>query len=301
MELTVLGTSSALPTSERYPSAHVLNVHERFFLIDCGEGTQIQIRRNKLRFSKINDIFISHLHGDHVFGIFGLLSTFSLMGRKSKIRMYAPEAFERILKMHFESFEIKLDYEIEFIALAGDEKRVIFEDDDLTVSAFPLEHRVPTYGFLFKEKPGDRLMRKECIEKYNIPIARISAIKKGADFVDEKGEVISNDILTMPPAEPLSYAYCSDTMYFSKLATYVKDVTLLYHEATYDKSRADQAVIRSHSTSLDAARVAKDANAKKLLLGHFSSRYKSTELLVNEARTIFPESYAAVDGNKYVV
>ena len=301
MELTVLGTSSALPTSERYQSAHVLNVHERFYLIDCGEGTQIQLRKNRIRFGKIDDIFISHLHGDHVFGIYGLLSSLNLMGREVPLRLYAPDGFEKILRSHLEDFGIVLNYPVEIISLKGDKIRVIHEDKYLDVFAFPLEHRVPTYGFLFKEKKKDRQMIKECIAKYKIPVVRIPAIKKGRDFITEDGTVIANQELTLPPPEPLSYAYCSDTMYFSKLATFIKDVTLLYHEATYDVNMNELASITGHSTTRDAARTAKDANAGKLLIGHFSSRYKNVDHLVEEARELFKATYPAEDGKSYTV
>lgn len=301
MELTVLGTSSALPTSERYQSAHVLNVHERFYLIDCGEGTQIQLRKNRIRFGRIDDIFISHLHGDHVFGIYGLLSSFNLMGRETPLRLYAPDGFERILNSHLDDFGIILNYPVEVYPLSGDGVKIIREDRYLDIFAFPLEHRVPTFGFLFREKPKDRLMIKECIDRFKIPVARIPAIKKGNDFITEDGKVIPNEELTCPAAAPLSYAYCSDTMYFSKLATYVKDVTLLYHESTYDASHIELAAVTGHSTARDAARTARDANVGKLLIGHFSSRYKNVDHLVEEARELFKESYPAEEGKCYKI
>ncbi len=301
MELTVLGTSSALPTSERYQSAHVLNVHERFYLIDCGEGTQIQLRKNRIRLGRINDIFISHLHGDHIFGLYGLLSSFNLMGRKVPLRLYAPDGFERILISHLDDFGIIMNYPVEFISLKDDDIRIIHEDKYLDVFAFPLEHRIPTYGFLFREKQKERQMVKECIAKYKIPVVRIPAIKQGSDFIDGNGTVIPNVELTLPPPEPLSYAYCSDTMYFSKLATYIKGVTLLYHEATYGANLNELAAITGHSTTRDAARTARDADARRLIIGHFSSRYKNVGHLVEEARELFKETYPAVDGKCYTV
>ena len=183
MKLTILGSSSALPTSERYPSAHVLNAHERLFLIDCGEGTQMQLRKNRIRFAKINHIFISHLHGDHVFGLYGLLSTFSLMGRINPVRLYAPQNYEGILRSHLNDFDIKLSFEIEFVPLTSKDPVQILDDKYLTVTAFPLQHRIPAFGFLFREKTPDRNIIKECIEKYQIPLIRIPAIKKGEDFI----------------------------------------------------------------------------------------------------------------------
>jgi ribonuclease Z len=301
MKLTILGSSSALPTSERYPSAHVLTAHERLFLIDCGEGTQMQLRKTKTRIAKINHIFISHLHGDHVFGLYGLLSTFSLMGRENPIHLYAPENYDRMLRSHLSDFDIKLSFEIDFIPLSGKTPRVILDDKYLTVTTFPLEHRVPAFGFLFREKPADRNMIKECITKYNIPLVRIPAIKKGEDFITGEGQVIRNEDLTLPPDEPLSYAYCSDTKYFKRLAGFVKDVSLLYHEATFDKTKKDLAKATGHSTTVDAATTALNSGAKKLVIGHFSARYKDITPLVEEARTVFPETYPAIDGKTFDV
>ena len=187
MKLTILGSSSALPTSGRYPSAHVLNAHERLFLIDCGEGTQMQLRKTRIRFAKINHIFISHLHGDHVFGLYGLLSTFSLMGRENPIHLYAPENYRSILISHLNDFDIHLSFEIDFIPLSGKDPVKILDDKYITVTSFPLQHRIPSYGFLFREKISERNIIKECIEKYNIPLVRIPAIKKGEDFITADG------------------------------------------------------------------------------------------------------------------
>ena len=301
MKLTILGSSSALPTSGRYPSAHVLNAHERLFLIDCGEGTQMQLRKTRTRFAKINHIFISHLHGDHVFGLYGLLSTFSLMGRTNPIHLYAPENYDKMLKSHLSDFDINLSFEIDFIPLSGKDPVKILDDKYLTVTSFPLQHRIPSYGFLFREKRSERNLIKECIEKYQIPQIRLPAIKKGEDFVTPDGVIIKNEDLTLPPHEPLSYAYCSDTKYFKRLASFVKGVSLLYHEATFDKSKEDLAKITGHSTTLDAAKTAIDAKAGALIIGHFSARYKEIEPLIEEARTIFPETYAAIDGHSYEV
>lgn len=301
MKLTILGSSSALPTSGRYPSAHVLSAHERLFLIDCGEGTQMQLRKTRIRFAKINHIFISHLHGDHVFGLYGLLSTFSLMGRKIPIHLYAPENYDKILKSHLSDFDINLSYEIDFIPLSAKDPVKILDDKYLTVTSFPLRHRVPAYGFLFQEKQSERNIIKECIDKYKIPMVRIPAIKKGEDFITSEGNVIKNEDITLPPPGPLSYAYCSDTKYFKRLASFVKGVSLLYHEATFDKTKDDLAEMTGHSTTFDAAKTALDANVGTLIIGHFSARYKEIEPLVDEARTIFPETYPAIDGKSYEV
>jgi ribonuclease Z len=301
MKLTILGSSSALPTSERFPSAHVLNAHERLFLIDCGEGTQMQLRKNKIRFGKINHIFISHLHGDHVFGLYGLLSTFSLMGRKTPIHLYAPENYRNILLSHLNDFDIRLSFDIDFNPLAGKDPAIILNDKYLTVTAFPLEHRVPAFGFLFREKPHDRNIIKEYIVKYQIPGVRIPAIKKGEDFVTNEGVIIKNEEITVPGPEPLSYAYCSDTRYFKRLPSFVRGVNLLYHEATFDKSLDELAAITGHSTTVDAARTASEAGAGALLIGHFSARYRNINPLVEEARAFFPSTFPAIDGCSYEV
>jgi len=299
MTLTILGSSSALPTSERFPSAHVLNVHERLFLIDCGEGTQMQMRRNRVRFTRINHIFISHLHGDHIFGIYGLLSTFSLMGRSNPLNIYGPGSYSAMLRSHLADFDINLNFEINFTPVDGSDPRVILDDRHLTVTSFPLEHRVPAFGYLFSEKQGERKIIKECIGKYNIPLRSIPLIKKGSDFRDETGRVIKNEEITLPGSEPRSYAYCSDTRYFSRLPSFVRGADLLYHEATFDASLKDLALKTCHSTTHDAATVAREAGVKQLIIGHFSSRYKKTDSLVEEARSIFPLTCPAIDGKTY--
>jgi ribonuclease Z len=301
MKLTILGSSSALPTSGRYPSAHVLNVHERLYLIDCGEGTQMQLRKTAVRFARINHIFISHLHGDHIFGLYGLLSSFSLMGRKNPLHLYAPENYDSILKSHLKDFDINLSFDIEFTPLSGNTFHEILNDKYITVSSFPLQHRIPAYGFLFREKRADRNIIKEAIGKYQIPPVRIPAIKKGEDFITSDGTVVKNIDITTDPPEPLSYAYCSDTKYFSRLASFVKDVTVLYHEATFGKENQKLAKITGHSTTLDAAKTALKAGASKLIIGHFSARYKDIFPLVEEARTIFPDTFPAIDGKSYEI
>ena len=301
MKLTVLGSSSALPTSERFPSAHVLNAHERLYLIDCGEGTQMQLRKNKIRLGKINHIFISHIHGDHVFGLYGLLSTFSLMGRTLPLHLYAPENFRNMLLSHLSDFDIHLSFDIDFNPLNGKDPANILNEKYLTVTAFPLEHRIPAFGFIFREKPHDRNIIKEYIGKYEIPRVRIPAIKKGEDFVTKEGVTIKNEEITVPGPEPLSYAYCSDTRYFKRLPSFVRGVNLLYHEATFDNSLEELASVTGHSTTADAARTATEAGVGALLIGHFSARYKNIIPLVEEARAIFPSTFPAIDGCSYEV
>ena len=301
MKLTILGSSSALPTSERFPSAHVLNAHERLFLIDCGEGTQMQLRKNRIRFGKINHVFISHLHGDHIFGLYGFLSTLNLMGRKAPLRLYAPEMYGSILRSHLSDFDINLGYEIDFSPLNARDPVLILDDKYITVTSFPLVHRVPSFGFLFREKQKERNIIKERIIEFGIPVERIPAIKKGEDYIRDDGSVIRNEDLTLPPDEQLSYAYCSDTRFFPRLSSFVKDVTMLYHEATFDKEKTELAAATFHSTTLDAAKTAEKAGAKTLLIGHFSSRYRKIEPLVDEARTLFPRTFPAIDGKSYEI
>ena len=256
----------------------------------------MQLRKNRIRMGKINHIFISHLHGDHIFGLYGLLSSFNLMGRKNPLALYAPAGYDRILLSHLADFDIHLAFELRFIPLAGSSPFHILDEKFITVTAFPLRHRVPTYGFLFREKPAERKILREAIEKYNIPIGAIRFIKSGADFTTPDGEVIPNSLITSPPPKPLSYAYCSDTEWFGLLATYVKDVDLLYHEATFDSGKKSLAKQTGHSTTDQAAATASDAEAGTLVIGHFSSRYKDPDILTEEARAIFPRTIAAKEG-----
>jgi len=297
--LTILGTSSALPTSDRYPSAHVLNVHERLFLIDCGEGTQMQMRRYKLRFSKINHIFISHLHGDHLFGLYGLLSSLNLMGRKQPLNIYAPAPFEELITRHLSDFDIHLGYELKISHLKGKTPRMILNDKRVIVTSFPLKHRVAAFGFLFREKENDRKIVKEKISEHKLTISEIALLKRGEDIQRDNGELISNSDVTADPPAPRSYAYCSDTSYFKKLATYVKGVDLLYHEATFSHDLLALARQTGHSTAVQAAMTARDAEAGRLIIGHFSARYRYISDLEEEAKEIFPATEAAKEGSFY--
>ena len=297
--LTILGTSSALPTSDRYPTAHVLNVHERLYLIDCGEGAQMQMRRYRLRFGKINHIFISHLHGDHLFGLYPLLSSFSLMGRKLPLNIFAPAPFSELVSRHLADFDINLSYELKIHSVEGRSPRLILSDKMVDVTSFPLKHRVPAFGFLFREKEAERKLIKEKIEEYNLSISEISCLKRGDDLIRGNGVVIPNNELTIAPVPSHSYAFCSDTAYFKKLASYVSGVDLLYHEATFGNELTALARQTGHSTAMQAATVARDAGAKRLIIGHFSARYRSYDLLEAEAREIFPATEAAREGNSY--
>ncbi|MDY0197388.1 MAG: ribonuclease Z [Tenuifilaceae bacterium] len=299
--LTILGSSSALPTSKRFPSAHVLNAHERLFLIDCGEGTQIQLRKYKLKLSHIDNIFISHVHGDHTLGLIGLISTLNLLGRKTKLSIFAHASLQPILNQNILFFINELNFPIEFIPLNSKKHEVILKTDSIIVESFPLKHRIQCNGFLFREPTKLPNIKKDAIEKYQLSLTEIVSIKNGSDLISKSGKVIPNSELTFVSSPPRSYAYCSDTRYFEKLANYTKDVDLLYHEATFDKSLEKMAKTTGHSTASQAAQIAKLSNAKKLIIGHYSSRYKDVTPLLNEARLIFPETYSAEDGHVFSV
>lgn len=299
---TILGSSSAVPTSERFPAAHVVNIHERYFLVDCGEGAQIQLRKNRISFGKINHILISHIHGDHTFGLFGLISTFSLLGRKSDLHIYANPHLNSILTDHEKHYyERPLPFRIVFHPVGSKKKELIYEDEKLEIHTIPLKHRVPACGFHFKEKAPLLNMKKELIKYYNIPVKELLNIKLGQDYINEKGEQIPNEILTLPPVKPRSLAYCTDTKYTESIIPQIKNVDILYHEATYLHNMLDRAKETGHSTAKQAGMLAKMANPGMLIIGHFSARYKTTDVLVKEAREEFSDSYAAKEGDCYKV
>jgi ribonuclease Z len=300
-ELTILGSSSALPTSERYPTAQVLNASGRFFLIDCGEGTQIQIRRQKIAFGKIRHIFISHLHGDHYYGLIGLISTFNLLGLKNDLHIYAPSQLKDILEPQLNFLKAGLQFAVVFHPLNFKKPQLIFEDKVIEVLSFPLKHSIKCCGFLFREKQKERNIKKESILEFNIPIAQIRAIKQGADFELESGAIIPNEKLTTPPPSPVSYAFCSDTSFYPAVVETIRGVSALYHEATFTEELRELADKTHHSTALDAAEIAKLANAGQLIIGHFSSRYKTTDAFLKEAQSVFENTKVAIDGKTYSI
>jgi len=299
-ELTILGSSSALPTSKRFPTAHLLKVDERFFLIDCGEGTQVQLRKFGFNPTRIHHIFISHLHGDHVFGLFGLLSSMGMLGRKAALNLYGPDTLEPMMKQHFAFFG-SLPFEIRYHIPCSDGDLPVFEDDKLQVSPIPLKHRTTTFGYLFREKKRALNMRKESIENYGLGIADVVRIKQGADHVTKSGEIILNQHLTLPPFLERSYAYISDTVFLPSISEKLRGVDLLFHEATFANKDEKLALATLHSTALQAATLAKAAGVGKLLIGHFSSRYKDYKLLVKEARSVFKDTYGVEDGDLYSI
>ena len=298
-ELTILGSSAALPTSKRFPSAHLLNAGERFFLVDCGEGTQIRLRHFGINPMRIHHILISHLHGDHVFGLFGLLSSLGMMGRKVPIHLYGPAILEEYLSSYTRFFGT-LPFSLEF-SKPGEENEFIYENDKLTIKAIPLKHRTTAYGYLFREKKKPLNVKKEQIEAFGLGIADIVKVKRGEDYVTGKGKVIPNSRLTLPPVHQRSYAYLSDTRFDPGLAETVTGVDLLFHEATFLDRDKKLAVETQHSTAAEAATLARQAEVKRLLIGHFSSRYKDPLLFENEAKAIFENSRAVNDGDIYSI
>lgn len=297
-ELIILGSSSALPTSKRFPTAHLLKVDERFFLIDCGEGTQIQLRKFGLNPARIHHIFISHLHGDHVYGLFGLLSTMGMMGRKVPLHLYGPVRLKEMMNQHL-SFFGQLPFELLFFAPDTESDSAIYEDEKLTVTPIPLKHRTPTFGYLFREKKKLLNVRKEQIESYGLGIADVVKIKQGEDHVLPDGRTVPNARLTLPPYHPRSYAYISDTLYDPELLPKIREVDLLFHEATFLEKDKKLAAETKHTTAAQAATLARDAKVGRLLIGHFSSRYKDYGLLEAEARDIFSPTQGVNDGEVY--
>jgi ribonuclease Z len=293
-ELTILGCGSAVPTLQRNAAAQVLNVLERYFLIDCGEGTQQQLRRFRVPYNKINHIFISHLHGDHFFGLIGLLSSFSLQNRRAELHIYSDKRLQEIIEFQLKVMNSRLNYPLIFHHLDR-EPGLIYEDRMMTVHAFPLKHRyeAPVTGFLFAEKPRPNHILRDMIDFYQVPVYELNRIKNGADYVTPEGEVIPNARLTRPSAAPRRYAYCSDTIYLPSITEQIKGVDLLFHEATFAEDAAPRAKETFHTTASQAARIARDAEVKKLLIGHFSARYDDEQVLLDEARAVFPDTQLA--------
>ncbi len=292
----ILGCGSALPTLKHAASSQVVEIRGKFFMIDCGEGTQTQLRRSHVGFMKIQAVFISHLHGDHCFGLIGLIFTFGMLGRIAPLHVYAPAALKPLLDDQLKLFCNRLSYDVVFHAVDTSKHKAVYEDRSLTVETLPLAHRVPCAGYLFRERPTLPHIRRDMIDCFNIPVSQINNIKMGADWTTADGTVIPNSRLTLPADAPRSYAYCCDTRYMPDLYQLVEGVNLLYHDSTYDSSCADRAKIYYHSTSQQAAKVAQDAHVGKLLLGHFSARYDNEETILKEARAVFSNSVLASEG-----
>jgi ribonuclease Z len=280
-----------LPTLHHNASAQVVEMRGKQFMIDCGEGTQMQLRRSRIRFTKLSAVFITHLHGDHCFGLIGMISTFGLLGRTAKLDVYAPKELEHMLQEQMRMFCHNFDYEVAFHAVDTRKQQVVYEDRSLTVESIPLEHRMPCCGYLFKEKATLPHIRRDMIDFYQIPVSQINNIKAGSDWITAEGETVPNSKLVEAADQPRSYAYCSDTRYIPTLHERIRGVTALYHESTYGEDNLLMAEKYYHSTARQAALVARDAGVGKLLLGHYSSRYEDENVLLNEAKQVFENSF----------
>ncbi len=300
MKLTILGCHSASPQWNSNTTAQVLEVKGHLFLIDCGEGTQVQLRRFKVKFSRIRHIFISHLHGDHFFGLVGLISTFRLLGREAELHVYGPKGIKEAITLQLKLGKSWTNYPLIFHELESKDAELIYEDDKVTVHTIPLRHRIYCNGFLFREKLGDRKLNIDAAQKANVSMSYYSKIKQGFDVKNENGQLISNSELSLDPDTPKSYAYCSDTAYEPKIIPQIKNSTLLYHEATFLDEHQELAEKTKHSTAKEAAQIAKDAEAVTLLLGHYSGRYDDYELFRKEAQQVFSNVELAEDGKSIV-
>jgi ribonuclease Z len=299
LKLTILGCYAATPRTFTNPTAQILEIKNRLFLIDCGEGSQVQLRKNKIRFSKINHIFISHLHGDHFFGLIGLVSTFTLLNRNKDLHIYGPKGIKEIIKLQLRLANSWTNYELHFHELESNESEIVLEDEKVIVRTIPLKHRIYTNGFLFEEKTDKRKLNTDAVQNYEIDRCYFQNIKNGKDITLEDGRVIENAQLTFDPKPPLRYAFCSDTRYSEAVIPLIKGVDVLYHESTFLESEEALAGKTMHSTAKEAATIALKAQVKQLILGHYSTRYEKISLFKEEAETIFPEVWLAEDGRSF--
>lgn len=298
-EVTILGSGAAVPTLERGATAHYVNCNDRHILIDCGEGTQLQLRKYKIKFQRITHICISHLHGDHFFGLVGYLSSLQLLGRDKGIHVYGPKGLEAIVKAQLEMGGARIDYQLTFFEIDATKNTLLFEDKVMEIHSFPLKHRVPTTGFLIKEKPKERNLVKEKFNQTGLSVAYINKLRQGFSVKKEDGTIVTANSVTTPPPPIKTYAFCSDTAYLENIVPTIKNVDLLYHEATFTEEKKQRAIKTNHSTALDAAKIAKLANAKQLIIGHFSARYKRTEDHLAEAKSVFEHSFVVNDGDVF--
>lgn len=300
-EVTILGSGAALPTSNRNPTSQYVYCNDRHILIDCGEGTQVQLRKYHVHIQKINHILISHLHGDHFFGLVGLLSSLHLLGRDKGLTIYGPQELEQIIRLQLEVGGAKLGFELNFVALNGKEHRLLFEDKMIEIWTFPLSHRIPTNGFLIKEKPKERKLNAERFEEAGLSLTLIPKLKQGLNVELESGEVIYAEDYTYAAKPSKSYAYCSDTIFDERIVDYIRNVNVLYHEATFLHDRLDRAQQTFHTTAHQAATIAKQAEAGKLLLGHLSARYENGLKHFEEASIVFENVSVVEDGETYLI
>lgn len=297
--VTILGSGAALPTYSRNPTSQYIQCNNRHILIDCGEGTQMQMRKFGVKFQHISHILISHLHGDHFFGLVGLLSTMHLLGRDKGVTIYAPKELEDILRLQLEIGGAKLGFGIKFQQIEKNQTGIIFEDKVLEISTFPLKHKIQTNGFLISEKEKERSLLGDKFKEDGLSLTYIPKFKNGENVIDEFGETYKYDDYTTPPKPSRSYAYCSDTAYFEEVIPFIQNANLLYHEATFTEKEKDRAKATKHSTAADAAKIALKSNVKKLILGHLSARFKNSEEHIKEAKPIFKNVEVVEDGNEY--
>ena len=292
-QLHILGCGSALPTTRHFATSQVVNLRDKLFMIDCGEGAQMQLRKSRLKFSRLNHIFISHLHGDHCFGLMGLISTFGLLGRTAELHIHSPKGLEELLAPMLNFFCHTLAYKVIFHEFDTRQASVIYEDRSMTVTTIPLQHRIPCCGFLFAEKARPNHIIRDMIDFYKVPVYELNRIKNGADYITPEGEVIANVRLTRPSDPPRRYAYCSDTIFRREIAEQISGVDLLFHEATFAESELARAKETYHTTAAQAGRIAVEAGVRRLVIGHFSARYEDENVLLKEASAIFPDTILA--------
>ena len=292
-ELHILGCGSALPTTRHFATSQVVNLRDKLFMIDCGEGAQMQLRKSRLKFSRLNHIFISHLHGDHCFGLMGLISTFGLLGRTAELHIHSPKGLEELLTPMLNFFCHTLAYKVIFHEFDTRQTSVVYEDRSMTVTTIPLQHRIPCCGFLFAEKARPNHIIRDMVDFYKVPVYELNRIKNGSDYVTPEGEVIANTRLTRPSDPPRKYAYCSDTIFRPEIVEQLSGVDLLFHEATFAESELARAKETYHTTAAQAERIALEAGVRQLVIGHFSARYEDESILLKEASAVFPNTILA--------
>jgi ribonuclease Z len=301
IRVKILGSNSATPAHRRHHTSQLVNVEGKYYMIDCGEATQLQLKRYKLRAQRINNIFISHLHGDHYLGLMGLLSSMHLMGRNKPLNLYGPRGLSEIITLQLKYSDTAFNYDVAFHEVDTQKFQLIHEDELISVHSIPLDHRIPCCGFLFEEKPKNRRLIRETIPE-DLSVRNIIRLKKGEDIFDEEGKLLfKNEDMTLPPRQSFKYAYCSDTKYNESIIPIIEGSDMLYHESTFLEEHRDRAHNTFHSTAKEAATIAEKAKVGKLLLGHFSARYKELEPIQEEARLVFPESHLAIEGEEYIL
>lgn len=300
-EIYIAGSNSAIAMHGRHPTSQAIQVRNNWFLVDCGEGAQVRLICSGAKAFRVDHIFISHLHGDHYYGLIGLLTTYHLLKRSAPLTIFAPALLKEIIALQLQASSTRLNYELNFVETQADHLRKIYENPSVEVYSFPLQHKIPTTGFLFREKHGERQLNPDALRDIELEKKYYRLLKQGVDVEDSSGNIVKSEAVTFPPKPARSYAFCSDTVYDPALADILRDVDLLYHEATFLHADRDRALETRHSTALEAAQLAKSANAKRLLLGHFSSRYMNLDPLLDEARSVFPNADLAIEGQVFGV